>query len=362
MRRDDGPKAGCRSTRRWILAPPGRDAAARREPVRPIRACISENPLGPSPGAVQAMARALAQAHCYPQPAALIARLAHLHRVERDWIVLGAGATELLRNVPRAFASDGTIVMAREAYRSVATAAGQLRIRCRLVPLDRDFRHDLPEMAAALDDDTCAVVICNPNNPTGTVLPARAIEDFAAALPKRVVCVVDEAYIDFVPGASVSARVTDVGNVLVLRSFSKAYGLAGARIGYGLGHPDLIRKLTACCLPYNVGTVGCAAASAALDDFEHVARTRAYARECREFYQQALAGCDAGYIPSETMSFLLETRQDGRLFAQRLQPLGIIVRPGCHWDLPRHVRISYAAMDDNRAIAAAIRRCLDQGR
>jgi histidinol-phosphate aminotransferase len=340
------------------VAPRGRNAAALAAPAEPVRAQISENPLGASPRALRAMERALAHANRYPQPATLVARLAGLHGVEPDWIVLGAGATELLRNVPRAFARDGNIVMAREAYRSVATAAHRLDIPCRLVPVDRELKHDLPAMAAALDADTRVVAICNPNNPTGTVLTARAVEDFAVALPKRLVCVVDEAYVDFTPEASVAPLAAGTSNVLVLRSFSKAYGLAGTRVGYGIGHPDLTRRLADCCLPYNVGTIGCAAALAALDDFEHVARARAYARECREFYDRALARYGTSYVAGETMSFLFAARQDGRVFAQRLEELGVIVRPGWHWDLPTHVRVSYGAVEDNRAIAAAIHRAV----
>jgi histidinol-phosphate aminotransferase len=340
----------------------GRDAAALAPAAMPVRAHISENPLGPSPRALRAMERTLACANRYPQSAALAARLARLHGVEPDQVVLGAGVTELLRNVPRAFARDGNIVMAREAYRSVATAAHQLGIPCRLVPVDRELKHDLAAIADALDADARVVAICNPNNPTGTVLSARAVEDFAAALPKRVVCVVDEAYVDFTPEASVGALAAGVSNVLVLRSFSKTHGLAGARVGYGIGHPDLTRKLADWCLPYNVGTIGCAAALAALDDFEHVARTRAYARECRDFYHHALARYGADYVPGETMSFLFAARQDGRVFAQRLEELGVIVRPGWHWDLPSHVRVSYGTMEDNRAIAAAIHRAVGSGR
>ncbi|MGH8245211.1 MAG: aminotransferase class I/II-fold pyridoxal phosphate-dependent enzyme, partial [Gammaproteobacteria bacterium] len=160
-----------------------------------FRVGLNENPLGPSPRALKAMAAALAQGHRYPKPQALFERLARLHGVEPEWIVLGCGSGELLRIIPPALARDGEIVTVREAYRSVPSSAERLKIPVQMVPVDAEFRHDLDAMGRAIHSGTRVVVVCNPNNPTGTVLPANAVRQFAESIPEHAVCVIDEAYI-----------------------------------------------------------------------------------------------------------------------------------------------------------------------
>jgi histidinol-phosphate aminotransferase len=327
-------------------------------PEGAIRVGLNENPLGPSPRAIRAMTEALLQGSRYPKPQALVDKLAKLHRVEPEWIVLGCGSGEILRNLPSAFAREGELVAAREAYRSAATAAEKLKVPVHLVPLDEQFRHDLQAMAAAINSKTRLVVVSNPNNPTGTILPAQDLRNFADAIPKDAVYVVDEAYIHYAPQSEVSGLPKERSNVLVLRTFSKVYGLAGLRVGYGIAHPDLIKKLKENTFMYNVNAVGFAGALAALDDAEHVERSRALLRDGKLFWERTLRAMNADFVPSQAPFFLLNTGDDGEEVESRLQELKVYVRRGKDWDLPGYIRISYGTMDQNRAVASALRKSL----
>ena len=350
-----------------VAAPLGARTRPRLAPSTPVdlgypdgacRVGLNENPLGASPRALRAMTEALQQAHRYPKPQPLADKLAKHHGVDPEWVVLASGSSELLRNIPPALAVDGEIVTAREAYRSVPSTAEKLRIPCRMVPVDAALRHDLKAMAEAINPRTRVVLVCNPNNPTGTVLSAAELRAFADAVPREAVYVVDEAYIQFAPQADVMGLVKGRNNVLVLRTFSKAYGLAGMRVGYAVGHPDVVKKLRALSLVYNVSTVAYAGALAALEDTDHVERSRAHVRECRQFYDRAMAPWGRRYVPSETTFFLLESGEEGDEVERRLGELGVFIRRGTDWDLPIHIRVSYGTMEENRAVVAALRRTL----
>ena len=228
-------------------------AAAARETAAggaPLVLCWNENPYGPSPAARAAVSQSIAEACRYPsdeEVAGLVAAIASREGVPADHIVTGTGSGELLRALGWLYARDGgEIIAAQPTYDELTAYAQHCGAVLKPVPVDAQLRHDLAAMHAALSAHTRAVYICNPNNPTGTVLPAAQIRDFVRALPAPVVAIVDEAYMDFVaPGStgSVADLVTAGQRVIVLRTFSKIHGMAGIRCGYGIAAPEIATQL-----------------------------------------------------------------------------------------------------------------------
>ncbi|HVN43785.1 MAG TPA: histidinol-phosphate transaminase [Steroidobacteraceae bacterium] len=231
-----------------LLAGPGAllRAAAAREPNSPLVLCWNENPYGPSPAARAAVSESIAQGCRYPSDediAALTALIAAREGVSPEHIVTGTGSGELLCALGLLYGHDGgEIIAAQPTYDELAQYAQRRGAVLRPVPVDAQLRHDLPAMHAALGSRTRAVYLCNPNNPTGTALPAAQIRDFIRSLPPPVVAIVDEAYMDFAAtGAtgSVADLVGSGGRVVVLRTFSKIHGMAGLRCGYAIAPPEI---------------------------------------------------------------------------------------------------------------------------
>jgi histidinol-phosphate aminotransferase len=345
-----------------VAAEPGRSKSAPSidwgYPAGAVRVGLNENPLGPSPLAVQAMSEALVHGNRYPRLQPLVDAVAKRHDVDPAWVVLACGSTELLRALPGAFAAEGEIVSAREAYRVAPSAAEKAGIPVRWVPVDKQYRHDLTAMAAAVSNKTRVVLVSNPNNPTGTAWSAGDIRRFAAAVPATAVCVIDEAYVDYAPEAEASSIVKEHKNALVLRTFSKIFGLAGLRVGYALGHPDLIARLQDRLVPYNINAVGFAGATAALQDAEHIRRSHVMLEDGRTFWERTLKAMGLGYVPTRVPFFLLDTGREGDAVAQKLRAQNVFVRRGGDWDLPRHVRISFGVARENEAVAAALKAVL----
>jgi len=251
--------------------------------------CWNENPYGPSPAARAAVSQSIAEACRYPsdeEVAGLVAAIASREGVPADHIVTGTGSGELLRALGWLYARDGgEIIAAQPTYDELTAYAQHCGAVLKPVPVDAQLRHDLAAMHAALSAHTRAVYICNPNNPTGTVLPAAQIRDFVSALPQPVVAIVDEAYMDFVaPGStgSVADLVTAGQRVIVLRTFSKIHGMAGLRCGYAIAPPDLAAQLAAACMTTpNIFAVRAARASLADVGFVADCRQRILASRAR---------------------------------------------------------------------------------
>src|SRR5215469_1135956 len=241
-----------------LLAGPGamlRAAAREAAPggaAGPLVLCWNENPYGPSPAARSAISQAIAEGYRYPSDeeiAALTSALAAREGVGANQIVTGTGSGELLRALGLLYGRDGgEIVAANPTYEELSSYAQHWGATMKFIPLDAQLRHDLPAMRAALSPRTRAVYICNPNNPTGTAVPAQHLRDFVRSLPPTVTAIVDEAYMDFVAAgetASVAGLVPEGARVVVLRTFSKVYGMAGLRCGYAIAPPDIAAQLAA---------------------------------------------------------------------------------------------------------------------
>lgn len=355
------------------LAPPHVRAIAPYQPGKPIselarelgiaeadivKLASNENPLGPSPRALAAAQDALADMALYPDGAgfALKAKLSAKLGVSHDQIVLGNGSNDVLDIAAQAFLSPGaSSVHAEHAFAVYPIATQTAGARSIVVPA-RDHGHDLAAMRAAIRDDTRVVWIANPNNPTGTFLPWADIEAFLESVPARVLVVLDEAYGEYLPPVErcdTTAWLARFPNLLVTRTFSKAYGLAGLRVGYGLGHPDVIDLLNRVRHPFNVNLPGLAAAEAALDDVEFLARSYALNIAGMAQLVAGLAALGIETVPSKGNFLLAKVGDAARVNAALLQR-GVIVRPVANYGLPEFLRVSVGLAGQNARFLEAV--------
>lgn len=299
--------------------------------TRVIKLASNENPLGPSPKAVAALAGEFNTLHRYPDGGGYRIRqaIAERWKVSIDQIVLGNGSDEILGLLARAFLAPGDeAVMADHTfviYKMEVTAAHGKAV---MVPL-LNWTHDLDAMVRAITPRTRLLIICNPNNPTGTMVPAEAISRLMAEVPKDVIVVFDEAYFEYVRHPQFPdtiAYVKEGRQAIVLRTFSKIYGLAGLRIGYGITTPEINDVLNRVRPPFNANSLAQRAALAALGDDEHVAKSRAVNAAGMEQVGQGLKGLGFHPIPSEANFIYFDVKRDGRQVFESLLREGIIVR------------------------------------
>ena len=328
-----------------------------------IKLASNENPLGPSPRAVEAMRKAAAEIHRYPDGAsfALRAALSKKLGVGGDQLVFGAGADEILELIAKTLIGEGDeVVYAWPSFAMYPIVVQGMGAKGVAVPLTRDLVHDLDGMLAAITKQTRVVMVCNPNNPTGTSVGAEAFDRFVAALPEDVVLAVDEAYYEFVrrPDFPDSLALTRRRpGTVVLRTFSKIYGLAGIRIGYGVCDRELASYLERARHPFNVNRLAEVAAVAALEDEEHVRRTR----EINAMGARALA-TELGRLGIETWptdaNFILA--RTGADIYEALLARGVIVRPMRGFGLTEHVRISIGLPEENERFIKTLAELLAQ--
>ena len=332
------------------------------EPGSIIKLASNENPLGPSRRAVAAMRNALGKAHLYPDGSAfhLKQKLATHLGVTPSNLVLGNGSNEVLEMVGHAMLRPGTGAVVSQYCFAVYPIVTALSGAALTVVPARNHGHDLDAMLAAIRDDTRVVFVANPNNPTGTTASPAQLESFIQAVPSHVLIVLDEAYIEFLDGAlDLLPGIRDGSrpNLLLVRTFSKIHGLAGIRLGYGIGHPDLIAQLEKVREPFNVNAVAQAGAVAALDDQSHAARTRKNNQRGLKLYSKTLKKLGLEYVPS-TANFVLVRVGDGLKVFSGLQKLGVITRPMAGYQLPEWIRISIGTSEENERCLAALTQVL----
>jgi histidinol-phosphate aminotransferase len=330
--------------------------------VGSIKLASNENPLGPSPKALAALQGVLAQLHRYPDGSCYYLRraLGRKYGVSPEATLVGNGSNELIELIVRTFIRQGDeAVMADQAfviYRMVVQAHGG---KWTCVPL-RNFTHDLEAIADAITPATRVVFLANPNNPTGTIFFRRQWEDFLRAVRSDVVIVMDEAYAEFVedPAYPDSLSVLQQSRpLIVLRTFSKIYGLAGLRVGYGLARPELVDMMNRVRAPFNVSTIAQLAAVAALDDDEHVNRVRAVNREGMAFLREAFARLGLEVVPSWANFLLVRVGNALRVYESLLRE-GVIVRPVGVYGFPEHVRITIGLPQENERLVETLTRVL----
>ncbi len=324
-----------------------------------VKLASNENPLGPSPKALAAMQDAVGEVFRSPDGAcfALRAALAPRLGVEESQLVFGCGGDEILELVAKTFLRRGDEVVygwpSFAMYPIVTKGMGAVPVQ---VPLDDDFTYDLDAILEAVNERTRVVMLCNPNNPTGTSFGQAAFDSFVAKLPADVVLVIDEAYYEYVRREdfpdTVALTKTRPGT-LVLRTFSKIYGLAGLRIGYGICDVELASYLERARHPFNVNRLAEVAALAALDDTEHVERTREMNDAGARFLTESLERLGCRVWPTDANYVLVEIGPD---FYDKLLRQGVIVRPMGGFGLTSHLRVSIGTAEENERLVKAIER------
>jgi len=334
------------------------------------RLCYNENPLGPAPSAIAAIHNEAEMVHRYPDwyAESLVSRIADLYDVPSNQVVCGAGATEILRLCAMAFTQPGgNIVAPYPSYSQFPSDAQFFGSSVRYADLDSNYRINLQAMLDEVDSNTTCVCITNPNNPTGTLLSVSELFDFVDSLPSEVVILIDEAYFKFIslithPGGyeeekylSAVEMVRNDKNVVVLRTFSKVYGLAGARIGFAIGKSSAINAIKSYRIYASISRPSLEAAKAALYDETHITntviQTRTGMNYCFEEFQ--LMGLD--YIPSETNFFMVDV-DDGSYVRSQLAAHGIYVRDG--WGMPSHIRVSIGTYQEMQDFISALQEIL----
>ena len=328
------------------------------EPSRIVKLASNENPLGVPDSAKKAMAAAVEDLGRYPDANGfeLKAALAARYGVPMDWITLGNGSNDILELAAAATLTPGrSCIYAQHSFAVYALATQARGARAIVVPAYK-LGHDLDAMLAAIAPDTALIYVANPNNPTGTHLKATAIDRFLARVPSRIVVVLDEAYNEYLPPelrVDSTAWVRRYPNVIVSRTFSKAFGLAGLRVGYGLAQQELTDLMNRVRQPFNVNTVAQAAAVAALADDAFLARS--YELNLRGMQQLTAAFEALGleYVPSVGNFVLVKVGPAARVY-QELLKRGVIVRPVANYGLPEWLRITVGLPEENDVFLRAL--------
>jgi len=323
------------------------------ERTGPIRLDKNENPYGPSAKAVAAMQEALGYAHRYPDGDALREKIAILHKVKPQQVVLGCGSSEILSMACDAFLSaDKKLVLASPTYGLMAQYAARKGAQVSAVPLTPRFEHDLQAMLAHSGPATGLAYICNPNNPTGSLTPRHGLEEFLLKLPPDIPVVMDEAYHHYVGATgpfytSFIERPVDDKRLIVVRTFSKIFGLAGARIGYAVASPEIAARLSQRRVQFGENTIGLAAAMAALDDTEHLQTSlKRNGDERQEFFNRAIF-IHLRMVDSHTNFVLLNTYRPAEEVIDFFRAKNILLGPPVP-SMKTYVRISMGLPEEMR--------------
>ena len=355
------PQRGLDAVRPYVPGKPVEEVMREHGINDVIKLASNENPLGVSPKALQAMRDAMDRGNYYPDAASFDLRSAIAERfgLSLEQVAVGNGADDLILELCMAYLEDDDeVVISRSSFPVYDIYVAAMRAKLVKTPLAPGFRIDLRAMAEAITDRTKAVVVCNPNNPTGTIVTADALDGFVQAVPEDVLIVADEAYVEMVdsdafPDSMAYVR-DDRPNVLILRTFSKVYGLAGIRLGYAFGAPETVAVLQRVKNIFNVSVVAQAAGIAALQDDEFVkesVRVNAEGRRylCREFERLGLE-----HAESHTNFILVRVGPNASRIFEQLLERGIIVRPCVNYDLPEFLRISIGTVVQNRRLIDAL--------
>ncbi len=325
-----------------------------------IKLASNENPLGPSPAALDAIAKTLGQLNLYPDGNAYYfkRKLAATLGLGAEHLIVGNGSNEIIEFVGHALLGPGAEVVVSQycfaVYPIVTALCGAELVT---VPA-RAFGHDLPAMLRAITPRTRIVFVANPNNPTGTLASAAELLAFVREVPPDVLLVIDEAYIEFLDEpADLLPLVREGGrlNLVLMRTFSKIYGLAGLRVGYGVGHPEMIAALEKVRQPFNLNSVAQTAALAALDDHDHVRKTRQNNAAGMRVLTEGFREMGLDYVPSAANFVIFRVGDGQRVFAE-LQRQGVIVRPLGVYQMPEWLRVTVGTASENARFLGALRK------
>jgi histidinol-phosphate aminotransferase len=325
-----------------------------------IKLASNENALGPSPKAAAAMRAAIGSAQLYPDGSGVYLRDAIAGQIGlgRDNIILGNGSNEIIELIGHAFLNRGDNIVTSDyafiAYKLIAQLFNANTIETRTI----NFQPDLDGLLSSITPETKIIFIANPNNPTGTLIQQKEIDNFVARLPDEMIAVFDEAYFEFLEDPPDSLRYIREGrNVVVLRTFSKIHGLASLRVGYGIARPELIEVLQKTRQPFNVNGLGQIAALAALGDTDHLKKSKHLVDVGRTYLEEQFQAMKLKFNPSAG-NFVLVNVGDGPAVFKKLLAMKIIVRPLLGYKLSEWLRITVGTMEQNEKCIAALKKAL----
>lgn len=335
------------------------------------RLCFNENPMGMSPLAQAAIINMAGQADRYPDTFAYALRekIAAKERargiaaVTRENVFVSNGSDEMINLLGKTFLSPGDeAIIADPTFPQFETTIISMGAKAVKVPVDGDFQHNLAAMRQAITDKTKMIFLCNPNNPTGTYLGKETIAAFLAQVPGHILIVMDVAYCEYAQSEANYDQGDDYvlqqSNVIVLRTFSKVYSLAGLRIGYAIAPVEILAQMQKVREPFNVNVIAQAAATAALDDVDHVARTLANNEQGKAYLYGAFREMELSYVPTAANFILVRIGVDSKAAEKALLDLGVAVKAGAPYGLEGYLRVTIGKPADNEKFIAALKQVL----
>jgi len=332
-------------------------------PEGAVRLNANENPYGPSPNAIKAMEKGLSEGHRYTRATQLTKELASYHGVSTDMVLAGCGSTEFLRIAPWAFLRHGgELVTALQTFKTLPRESKKIAASVNEIPLDKNFYFDLQALKKALTPKTKMVYLVNPNNPTGTRHNFEDIQSFCASLPKSIIVFIDEAYSHFLEDKQGRDGITLIKqglNVIVSRTFSKVYGLAGMRLGYAIADPAIIKELRAFGFRnLGINQAVFAGGLASLEDEKHVQKYKKLVKDGKEYFYSQFDSLSLKYIPSTTPFLMVKVNMASKVAIKKLASKNVFVRKGEDWQMPDYLRITMGFPEENKAFISALKQIL----
>jgi len=325
-----------------------------------IKLASNETSIGPSPLAIEAIKNEIENINLYPEGSSRLLRekLAHKLKVGKEMIIVGNGADDIIDLIGMAFINESDEVITGEitfpAYETTAKI-----MRGKIIPVKlKDYTFDLEKIAQRINKKTKIVFLCNPNNPTGTIVDKKAVDRFIKQVPDDVIVVFDEAYYDYVEDKNYPdslSYVLEGKNVIVLRTFSKIAGIAGVRIGYGIAKPELIGYLNRVVNPFTTNRLAQVAALASLDDEEHRKKVLRSNQEGKRYLYRELKAIDLFYLPTEANFIFIDLKADSEIVFEKLLKKGVIIRPGKTWGCPNFIRVTIGTPYENERFIQALK-------
>jgi histidinol-phosphate aminotransferase len=330
-----------------------------------IKLASNENPLGPSPLAVDALRSSLSSVNVYPDGNCFYLKrdLAASLGCQADQLIVGNGSDEILKLIAETFLDPGDeIIFAQPTFSEYEFVCRVMDAVPVAVPVDSSFAHDLQAMSGRISERTKLVFICNPNNPTGNIISGDLLKDFLDKIPEHVIVVLDEAYREYTtdPAYPDSLAYVQEGRRLIsLRTFAKIYGLAGLRIGYGISSPEIISLLNRVKEPFNVNYLAQIAARAALQDVEHLRRSREMVASGKSFLYGHFDRLGLKYVPTQANFIFVDIGVDSRSAFRSLITEGVIVRTGDIFGYPNYIRVTIGTSEQNLRFVQALQKVLE---
>lgn len=323
-----------------------------------IKLASNENPLGPSPKAIRAVRQVVNDLHRYPESGCpeLRETVAKKIGLKDENIVVGNGSNEIIELIAEAFISPGDEVIISEQTFIVYPIVIRLMDGVEVTVKLKNYTYDLPSMLEKITSKTKMVFVCNPNNPTGTIVDSAQVEEFLSNLPKHIVVVFDEAYYEYVTSSSYPQTIQYIKErpLIVLRTFSKIYGLAGVRVGYGIANPEIIALLDRIRQPFNVNSLAIVAALAAIKDHKHIEESIKLNNEGKQFLYRAFNEIGLEYVPTEANFIFVNLKKDVAPVIDNLLKTGIIIRPMGG----TFARITIGTSSENEQLVNSLKRLL----